>query len=149
MKALALSARGAAALASALVLAAANFAALAAGPALRPQQISPHCWFVQGGAGMATAANAAFNSNAGFCVTAAGVVLIDALGTPALGAALDPAPGLAPACAPASLRRHRQISVNGASSARSLIRVSISSRSGSEPATMPAPAKSRARLAPD
>ncbi|HOX88337.1 MAG TPA: MBL fold metallo-hydrolase [Burkholderiaceae bacterium] len=91
MKALALSARGAAALASALVLAAANFAALAAGPALRPQQISPHCWFVQGGAGMATAANAAFNSNAGFCVTAAGVVLIDALGTPALGAALDEA----------------------------------------------------------
>ncbi|MGE5666376.1 MAG: MBL fold metallo-hydrolase [Betaproteobacteria bacterium] len=74
---------------TAVVLAGAALAAQGQSPTLKAQQVSPHCWYVQGGAGMATAANAAFNSNAGFCATRAGAVLIDALGTPALGAALD------------------------------------------------------------
>jgi glyoxylase-like metal-dependent hydrolase (beta-lactamase superfamily II) len=45
-------------------------------------------YYVQGGTGVASAANEGFNSNAGFVVTGAGVVVIDALGTPALGNAL-------------------------------------------------------------
>ena len=52
------------------------------------RQVSPHAWFVQGGTGVASAANEGFNSNAGFVVTDAGVVVVDALGTPALGEAL-------------------------------------------------------------
>ena len=52
-----------------------------------PIQVSEHCWYVQGAAGAATD-NAGFISNAGFVVTDAGVVVIDALGTPALAAQL-------------------------------------------------------------
>jgi glyoxylase-like metal-dependent hydrolase (beta-lactamase superfamily II) len=52
------------------------------------RQVSPHGWFVQGEAGMASAANQGFMSNAGFVVTDDGVVVFDALGTPVLGAAL-------------------------------------------------------------
>jgi glyoxylase-like metal-dependent hydrolase (beta-lactamase superfamily II) len=55
---------------------------------LAPQQVSAHAWFVQGLQGVASSANEGFNSNAGFVVTADGVVVIDALGTPSLGAAL-------------------------------------------------------------
>ncbi|MCK7497133.1 MAG: MBL fold metallo-hydrolase [Comamonadaceae bacterium] len=43
---------------------------------------------MQGTGGMATRANAAFNSNAAFVVTDDGVVVFDALGTTALGAQL-------------------------------------------------------------
>jgi glyoxylase-like metal-dependent hydrolase (beta-lactamase superfamily II) len=43
---------------------------------------------VQGKPGIASAENEGFNSNAGFVVTDDGVVVIDALGTPALGQAL-------------------------------------------------------------
>jgi glyoxylase-like metal-dependent hydrolase (beta-lactamase superfamily II) len=57
-------------------------------PALVPQKVSPHGWFFQGEAGMASAANRGFMSNAGFVVTDAGVVVFDALGTPALGRAM-------------------------------------------------------------
>jgi glyoxylase-like metal-dependent hydrolase (beta-lactamase superfamily II) len=52
---------------------------------IEAQQVSPHAWFVQGGTGVASAQNEGFNSNAGFVVTPEGVVVIDALGTPALG----------------------------------------------------------------
>jgi glyoxylase-like metal-dependent hydrolase (beta-lactamase superfamily II) len=52
------------------------------------QQVSPRAWFFQGAAGMATAANRGYTSNAGFVVTDDGVVVIDALGTPPLGAAM-------------------------------------------------------------
>ena len=45
-------------------------------------------YFVQGLPGVASQANEGFNSNAGFAVTKEGVVVIDALGTPALGSAL-------------------------------------------------------------
>lgn len=55
---------------------------------LKPVQVGPHSWFVQGESGPASLANEAFNSNAGFVVTGDGVVVIDALGTPALGQAL-------------------------------------------------------------
>jgi glyoxylase-like metal-dependent hydrolase (beta-lactamase superfamily II) len=56
--------------------------------ALEPQRLSEHCWFFQGEAGMASLANKGFMSNAGFVVTADGVVVFDALGTPALGRAM-------------------------------------------------------------
>lgn len=55
---------------------------------LRSRQVGPHTWYVQGDAGPATPENRGFNSNAGFVVTADGVVVFDALGTPALGAEL-------------------------------------------------------------
>ena len=45
-------------------------------------------YYVQGHAGLASAANEGYNANAGFVVTDEGVVVIDALGTPALGNAL-------------------------------------------------------------
>jgi glyoxylase-like metal-dependent hydrolase (beta-lactamase superfamily II) len=53
-------------------------------PAVVPQQVSPSAWFVQGQAALGSAANRNFISNAGFVVTPAGVVVIDALGSPAL-----------------------------------------------------------------
>ena len=55
---------------------------------LTPIQVTPRVYYVQGQPGVASAANEAFNSNAGFVVTDAGVVVIDALGSPALGNAL-------------------------------------------------------------
>jgi glyoxylase-like metal-dependent hydrolase (beta-lactamase superfamily II) len=55
---------------------------------LEPQRLSEHCWFFQGEAGMASLANKGFMSNAGFVVTGDGVVIFDALGTPALGRAM-------------------------------------------------------------
>lgn len=51
-------------------------------------EVTPRVFYVQGQPGAASAANEAFNSNAGFVVTDEGVVVIDALGTPALGSAL-------------------------------------------------------------
>lgn len=55
---------------------------------LVPRKISPHGWFFQGEAGMASVQNKGFMSNAGFVVTSDGVVVFDALGTPALGRAM-------------------------------------------------------------
>jgi glyoxylase-like metal-dependent hydrolase (beta-lactamase superfamily II) len=55
---------------------------------LVPQQVSPHGWFFEGEAGMASVANKGFMSNAGFVVTSDGVIVFDALGTPALGRAM-------------------------------------------------------------
>ena len=49
-----------------------------------PQQVSPSAWFVQGDTALGTPANRNFISNAGFVVTPAGVVVIDALGSPQL-----------------------------------------------------------------
>lgn len=53
--------------------------------ALAPERVGPNEWAFQGEAGMASAANRGFMSNAGFVVTGDGVVVFDALGTPALG----------------------------------------------------------------
>ena len=55
---------------------------------LVPIKVSAHAYYVQGEPGVASSANEGFNSNAGFVVTGEGVVVIDALGTPALGKAL-------------------------------------------------------------
>ena len=55
---------------------------------LVPKQVSAHGWFFEGEAGMASVANKGFMSNAGFVVTNDGVVVFDALGTPALGRAM-------------------------------------------------------------
>ena len=53
-----------------------------------PTQVTPRVYYVQGQPGVASAANEGFNSNAGFVVTDEGVVVVDALGSPALGDAL-------------------------------------------------------------
>jgi glyoxylase-like metal-dependent hydrolase (beta-lactamase superfamily II) len=71
----------------AALLAVVAFAAAALEP-LEPIRVTPNVYYVQGKAGVASAANEGFNSNAGFVVTSDGVVVIDALGTPALGEAL-------------------------------------------------------------
>ena len=55
---------------------------------LTPRRVSEHVWFFQGATGVASAANKGFMSNAGFVVTGDGVVVFDALGTPALGQAM-------------------------------------------------------------
>ena len=56
---------------------------LAAEP-VRAQAVAPGVWFVQGEAALGSAANRNFISNAGFVVTRDAVVVIDALGSPAL-----------------------------------------------------------------
>ena len=48
-------------------------------------QVAPHSYYLLGQAGMVSSANEGFNANAGFVVTSDGVVVFDALGTPALG----------------------------------------------------------------
>ncbi len=81
---------------SALALAALSILGLHCAAAQSPSTMkvvraSERVYYVQGQAGMATAANRAFNSNAAFVVTSAGVLVFDALGTPELGAALKQA----------------------------------------------------------
>jgi glyoxylase-like metal-dependent hydrolase (beta-lactamase superfamily II) len=73
-----------------LILACCAITAPAAGAdiVLRAIAVSPHVYYFQGEAGMAEAANQGFMSNAGFVVTADGVVVFDTLGTPVLGAAM-------------------------------------------------------------
>jgi glyoxylase-like metal-dependent hydrolase (beta-lactamase superfamily II) len=63
-------------------------AAQAVEPGLRAQSVAPDVWFVQGQAALGSTANRNFISNAGFVITDAGVVVIDALGSPALAEAL-------------------------------------------------------------
>ena len=53
-------------------------------PPMEAHQVSPSAWFVQGLSALGSPANQNFVSNAGFVVTPAGVVVIDALGSPAL-----------------------------------------------------------------
>lgn len=55
---------------------------------LKPVKVSPHVYYFPGQPGMASAANKGFMSNAGFVVTGDGVVVFDALATPALGQAM-------------------------------------------------------------
>lgn len=43
--------------------------------------VSPHVYYFQGDAGMASSSNQGFMSNAGFVVTDDGVVVFDSLGT--------------------------------------------------------------------
>jgi glyoxylase-like metal-dependent hydrolase (beta-lactamase superfamily II) len=51
---------------------------------LKPIQVAPHTYFVQGFAEMGSSQNQNFISNAGFVVTPKGVVVVDALGSPIL-----------------------------------------------------------------
>lgn len=80
------------ALALPLVLAALapTLAQAAPDPALRlvPVKLSDHVYYFRGEPGVATAANKGFMSNAGFVVTDDGVLVFDALATPALGQAM-------------------------------------------------------------
>ncbi len=59
-------------------------AGAAAEPPMQAQQVSASAWFVEGLSALGSPANQNFISNAGFVVTPAGVVVIDALGSPAL-----------------------------------------------------------------
>ncbi len=81
-----------AALAVVAALSAAHAAARKAYPPVsvrvEPVRVTERVWYVQGRAGAASAANEAYNSNAGFVVTDDGVVVIDALGSPSLGQSL-------------------------------------------------------------
>jgi len=70
-------------MAAALALSLAS-GALAEGPAMVAQQVSPSAWYVEGVSALGSPANQNFISNAAFVVTPAGVVVIDALGSPAL-----------------------------------------------------------------
>jgi len=51
---------------------------------MTPQKVSASAWYVEGLSALGTSANQNFISNAAFVVTPAGVVVIDALGSPAL-----------------------------------------------------------------
>jgi len=71
----------------ALVLAAAlllTFGSSAHAQAVRAEQVADHVWFVQGQSALGSSANRNFISNAAFVTTGAGVVVFDALGSPAL-----------------------------------------------------------------
>jgi glyoxylase-like metal-dependent hydrolase (beta-lactamase superfamily II) len=63
-------------------------ASQAAEPTVRAVRVADGVWFVQGEAALGSAANRNFISNAGFVVTDEGVVVIDALGSPALATEL-------------------------------------------------------------
>ncbi len=62
----------------------ANAQSATAAPPMTAQQVSPSAWYVQGLSALGSPANQNFVSNAGFVITPAGVVVIDALGSPAL-----------------------------------------------------------------
>ena len=60
---------------------------------LEPLAVAPGVWVVQGASALGTPANRNFISNAAFVVTPAGVVVVDALGSPALARELVAAIG--------------------------------------------------------
>ncbi len=66
----------------------ARYADATAQPAPPPEMVAreaaPGCWYVEGLSALGSPANQNFISNAGFIVTSAGVVVVDALGSPAL-----------------------------------------------------------------
>ena len=57
-------------------------------PTIQPRKVSASAWYVEGLSAAGSSANQNFISNAGFVVTPAGVVVIDALGSPALASRL-------------------------------------------------------------
>ena len=63
-------------------------AAKVAPPEMVAQKVSPSAWYVEGVGALGSSANQNFISNAAFIVTPAGVVVIDALGSPALAGRL-------------------------------------------------------------
>ncbi len=58
------------------------------GPAIEPRRVSKSAWIVQGLSAQGSPQNQNFISNAGFVITPAGVVVIDALGSPVLATKL-------------------------------------------------------------
>lgn len=62
----------------------ASHSAAADASTLKAVQVADRTWFVQGNAALGSPANKNFISNAGFVVTNDGVVVVDALGSPAL-----------------------------------------------------------------
>lgn len=52
---------------------------------VKPIQVGPHSYYIQGLAGSPSVKNQGFMSNAGFVITREGVVVFDSLGTPPLG----------------------------------------------------------------
>ena len=68
----------------ALLLALFALGGRAAENTLQAVQVAPQVWFVQGAAALGSPANRNFISNAGFVVTDDGVLVVDALGSPAL-----------------------------------------------------------------
>ena len=76
-------------LASAFALMAAVAPGLAQPASPQAVEVAPGAWMVQGQSALGSAANRNFVSNAGFVVTSAGVVLIDALGSPELARELQ------------------------------------------------------------
>lgn len=70
---------------AALLLAVCRTGVAAALPPLEAIKAGAHTYYFRGAAGMASKQNHGFMSNAGFVVTPAGVVVFDALATPALG----------------------------------------------------------------
>ena len=57
-------------------------------PPLQPAEVAPGVWMVQGASALGSPANRNFISNAAFVVTREGVVVVDALGSPALASEL-------------------------------------------------------------
>ena len=53
-------------------------------PAMQAREVGGNCWYVEGLSALGSPDNQNFISNAGFIVTSAGVVVIDALGSPSL-----------------------------------------------------------------
>ncbi len=72
----------------AALLLAATTAHAAEDAAVLARAVAPDVWFVQGAAALGSAANRNFISNDGLVVTGDGVVVVDALGSPALAEAL-------------------------------------------------------------
>ncbi|WP_428303477.1 MBL fold metallo-hydrolase [Immundisolibacter sp.] len=67
-----------------LLVAAALHGAVRAQDSPVPEAVAPGVWMVQGQSALGSSANRNFISNAGFVITNDGVVVIDALGSPAL-----------------------------------------------------------------
>lgn len=57
-------------------------------PPLKAERVADNVWYFRGGSGQASAENRGYTSNAGFVVTNNGIVVFDALGTPALAQAM-------------------------------------------------------------
>lgn len=51
---------------------------------IKAERVGEHSWYFHGDSGVASQSNRGYTSNAGFIVTSAGVVVVDALGTPQL-----------------------------------------------------------------
>ena len=74
--------------AAGLLVASLHAAGQVAAPPMTARQLSASAWAVEGLSAQGSTANQNFISNAGFVVTATGVIVVDALGSPALAGRL-------------------------------------------------------------